>query len=738
MARGTLRIRIVGDASDLQRVLGSTGSNLQRWARRGVFALGAAVAGGVAGSIRAFANFDQAMTNSLAIMGDVSDSMRSDMASAAREVATTTQFSATEAAEAFFFLSSAGMDAAQSIEALPKVAAFAQAGQFDMAQATDLLTDAQSALGLASSDAAENLEQLVRVSDVLVGANTLANASVEEFSQALTQRAGAALRAMNKDVEEGVAVLAAFADQGLKGSEAGTALNSMLEGLSRTARDNADAYESLGVAVFDSSGEMRNIASIVGDLEVAFDGMSTEQRDAELASLGLTRQARDAVIALLGNAEAIEEYERQLRNAGGTTEDVADRQLQTFWAQLGLVKDQLIDVGLSIGEALMPALMRFVDWIQEKLPAITSTAAEWAERFTSFFTDTSEAVDENTAVMDGWAHNALASRQAVADEWAQLPHDLRHSLPAPDDFAEFHDIMEEQGTEGGSSFMTQLRAALADLWESEVVPLWNDTVIPWWEGTAVPWIENELGPMLGRAARAAGSHMAEQMWEGFQEMAPRFLRWLSGDYGVSLTTALDDFQDIFYSGGESGGDEFTGGASDGITAGTPGVLANARQMMSDAADAARGRRAEAETAGRHVGDGLGAGMSAARPGLLQRARSLVRDALAAARSEAGISSPSRVWAQQVGVPLADGVIAGLQSRANAVARAQLRLVQPPSTSTVRLSPPAGGDLTMRSGRPIMIPVHVDGREVARAWAMVDELSGEVRRYSRNTGGRVAL
>jgi len=89
---------------------------------------------------------------------------------------------------------------------------------FDMARATDLLTDAQSALGLTiRDDAIANMEEMVRVSDVLVRANTLANASVEQFSVALTTKSGAALRALNKDMEEGVAVLAAFADQGIKG-----------------------------------------------------------------------------------------------------------------------------------------------------------------------------------------------------------------------------------------------------------------------------------------------------------------------------------------------------------------------------------------------------------------------------------------------------------------------------------------------------------------------------------------
>ena len=168
--------------------------------------------------LKSFAGFDDALNQSLAIMGDVSDAMRKKMAQAAKDVALTTRFSAKDAAASYFFLASAGLDAKQSIEALPQVAQFAQAGMFDMAQATDLLTDAQSALGLTvRDDVAANMRNMVRVSDTLVAANQKANASVQQFSEALTNRAGAALRALGKDVEEGVAVLAAYADQGEKG-----------------------------------------------------------------------------------------------------------------------------------------------------------------------------------------------------------------------------------------------------------------------------------------------------------------------------------------------------------------------------------------------------------------------------------------------------------------------------------------------------------------------------------------
>ena len=329
-------------------------------------AVGAAVglAAVAVAAISMASKFESAMSKSLAIMGDVSDKLRGDMSDAAREVALTTTFSAKEAADAYFFLASAGFDAASSIEALPKVAAFAQAGMFDMALATDLLTDAQSALGLASDDSVKNMANMARVSDVLVGANTLANASVQQFSEALTNKAGAALRATNKDIEEGVAVLAVFADQGIKGSEAGTQLGIVLRDLQTKALKNEGAFAKAGIAVFDAAGNMRNMADIIGDVEGALGGMSTATQKATLLQLGFSDKSVASLQALIGNSDAIRDYEGALRDMGGVTDEVAKKQLDNFNAQLGLLKAQFDDVLITVGNKLLPSLTRFTKWLR--------------------------------------------------------------------------------------------------------------------------------------------------------------------------------------------------------------------------------------------------------------------------------------------------------------------------------------------------------------------------------------
>lgn len=376
------------------------------------------------GAIKAFADFDSKMNESVAIMGDVSDAMRSEMAGAAREVALTTKFSAEEAAESYFFLASAGLDAAASMEALPQVAAFAQAGMFDMATATDLATDAQSALGLASKDPQQNLKNLTKVTDVLVKANTLANASVQQFSEALTNKAGAALRILNKDVTEGVAVLAVFADQGLKGAAAGEALSIILRDLQKAALENADEFERLNISVFDSEGNMRNVADVIADVEDATRGMSDATRKQTLADLGFQERSVQNIIALLGTSEAIRNYESNLQSAAGTTGDIADKQMQTLSEQLGLLKDKMTDVGIGIGETTAPIIQDMMPALEVVIEGFGALAADILPAVIGGF----ETLARGALEMAGWFNVGANATADLLDVLAAM-RDGAFSIP---------------------------------------------------------------------------------------------------------------------------------------------------------------------------------------------------------------------------------------------------------------------------------------------------------------------
>jgi TP901 family phage tail tape measure protein len=373
LARGGIRIPIItefdGKAIDaFAKKTEKLGKNLTRNVTLPIVAMGTV-------AVKAFSDFESAMTQSLAIMGDVSDELRVRMEESARSVAKELGLSHKEAAESFFFLASAGLDAEQSIAALPQVAKFAKAGMFDMATATDLATDAQSALGLTVKDANQNLINLTRVTDVFVKANTLANATVEQFATAITSKAGVALRNVNKDIEEGVAVLSLFADQGVKGEAAGVLLTRTLEGLSDNARKNSKAFEEFNITVFDSEGEMRNLADITRDMEKAFEGMSTEQKSASISQLGFSKLAKQGVLQMLGFSDAIEGYEKQLREAGGITDEVANKQMAAFSEQVKILKSEFIDLAIDIGpiiiDSFLKPLMEILRGIAERFASLS-------------------------------------------------------------------------------------------------------------------------------------------------------------------------------------------------------------------------------------------------------------------------------------------------------------------------------------------------------------------------------
>jgi len=373
---GNLVVHLSADArqfeSTMRRAeaqLSKTGKSMQRIGRSISMYITAPLAAIGIASLKAFGDFDQAITESTAIMGNVSDSMKTQMEETARSLARNTITSAKDLGKSYYYLASAGLNAEQSIASLATVNNFAIAGMFNMSQATDLLTDAQTALGLSSIDVAKNQKNMLRVSDVLVKANTLANASVEQFSRALTNKAASAVRMLNKDVEEGVAVLAAYADQGLKGEAAGEALNIVTRDLQRSLLTNRKEWEKQSLSVYDANGKMRSYADIIGQLETKFGTLTDEGKKAMAMQLGFQDRSFSSLQMLIGMSDKIREYEAQLRKAGGTTKEVADDQMKSFNAQMKILWNKIKDVGIALGQILAPSVTEFGNSITDMLTA---------------------------------------------------------------------------------------------------------------------------------------------------------------------------------------------------------------------------------------------------------------------------------------------------------------------------------------------------------------------------------
>lgn len=309
-------------------------------------------------AVSSYEQFDQAMVQSTSIISGMTEESKQAMIDQAKVIASTTRTSAAKAAEAYYFLASAGMDAQQAVGALPIVEKFATAGAFDMAKATELLADSQSALGLSMGDTSQRMKEMARVSDVLVDAGNMSNASVEQFAKALTTKSAAALRGMNKEVEEGVAVLGVYADAGIKGEMAGEKLAIMLRESQNAAMRESEAWTQMGLSLYDAKGNMKPLVEVIRMLEKATAGLSDQQKVATFDMLGFRSESIDAIRPLLGMSQKIEDYEKRLRSAGGATKDVAEKQMKSFSSQMAILRNQIELASIEIGEALAPSLLQ--------------------------------------------------------------------------------------------------------------------------------------------------------------------------------------------------------------------------------------------------------------------------------------------------------------------------------------------------------------------------------------------
>lgn len=369
---------MAGGISKAEEMLESSGRNLYSLGSRITIGLSAPLAGAVGMLGKLAMDFDQAMTESLAIMDGVNSEMRLKMEDQAKIISTTTKFTAAEAAKAYYDLASSGLTAEQSLEALPVAATFAQASMMDLSKATESLSAIQAAMGLKSADAAENMRGMARVSDVLVEVNNRALGKTEDFTAALV-RSGGSLKLYNKSIEEGAAVLGAYADKGVKGSTAGQQLYMVLRDLSSAAVKFPERFEKAGIAVFDAAGKMRNMADISDDMTKKLGPMSDAGKRAEIQFLGLTSRSQNALLPLLGMGDRIRELQTALEGAGGSAEKVAEKQMQSLQNQVHVATEKFKNMGIALADQFMPIIIDTLIPLIEKLANYLSGWIKWLD-----------------------------------------------------------------------------------------------------------------------------------------------------------------------------------------------------------------------------------------------------------------------------------------------------------------------------------------------------------------------
>ena len=357
-----LSAKLSMDSSDYERGLSAAESGVKKLETAvKVFVLGKAVkklVGFAKDAVNTGMAFDSAMSQVAATMGVSTDEI-GELREFAKEMGATTAFSANQAAEALNYMALAGYDAEKSMKMLPTVLNLAAAGGFDLGRASDMVTDAQSALGLSIEETETMVNQMAKTA-------SRSNTSVEQLGDAMLTIGGTA-KFMAGGTDRLQTVLGLLADNGIKGSEAGTHLRNILLKLSSPTEDGAKLIKELGLEIFDANGNMNDMQDIMLGLNDALSTMTQEDRMTALAELFNTRDLA-AVNALLSTSEERwDDLGGSILEAQGAAEQMAQTQLGNLAGDITLLKSAAEGAKIEFSEGISPAIRDVVQRITKAL-----------------------------------------------------------------------------------------------------------------------------------------------------------------------------------------------------------------------------------------------------------------------------------------------------------------------------------------------------------------------------------
>ena len=367
----TILIKAVDRASRTLRSISNTSTdslknvaNQAQAAATALAGMGAAVGVSLGLAVKTTADFEQSLANTQSVIGATTDELML-LTDAAREMGKVSVFSASQAADAMFFLASAGLNTEKVIESLGGTMALAAATNSDLAFTTETVVANLAAFGLQAKESD-------RIANVFAATISGSQATMERLSTAMSFVAPVA-RAVNLSIEETSAILGRLFTSGIAASTAGTALRQSIAQLLKPTDDAKEIMERLGITALDSGGNLRNLIDIIRNLETsgltAADAMTLFGVRAGPAMLALVNQGANAIDALTNKIT-------------GTNKaaEMAALQIDTFKGQMRLLKSAAQELAIVVGTELIPTLKEYLSTLTD----VVNRTATWAKEHRTF------------------------------------------------------------------------------------------------------------------------------------------------------------------------------------------------------------------------------------------------------------------------------------------------------------------------------------------------------------------
>jgi TP901 family phage tail tape measure protein len=394
-------------------------------------AAGAATAKFVSDSVQSGMAFDKSMSQVAATMGYTVDQINDSTSEEAQnfqklrdfalDMGKSTAFSASQAADALNYMALAGYDAETSMTMLPNVLNLAAAGGIELAAASDMVTDASSALGL-------DIEHTTLMVDQMAAAASKSNTSVAQLGDAILTVGGTAKGLAGGTTELSTA-LGLLADNGIKGAEGGTALRNILLSLTPKSEEAAEAMEQIGLKAYDANGNMRPLQDIFTEMSASMKGMSDLERKNILGAM-FNKVDLKSVEALLGtDIDRWNELTESIANSENAAENMADTQLDNLAGDITLFKSALEGAEVVISDSLSPTLRGFVNFGTESIGKLTDAFSEGG--LEGAIAVLPEILNEGIGMISGILPQAIQVVQEVASALAEnLPTIVQSVLPS--------------------------------------------------------------------------------------------------------------------------------------------------------------------------------------------------------------------------------------------------------------------------------------------------------------------
>ena len=308
-------------------------------------------------------DFEYQMSRVEAISGATGQQLE-DLEQQAKDLGRTTQYSATQAAEAMEQLGSAGLDANEILKAMPGVLDLAATDNIELANAAEIAATALNGFGLEA-------DQVGHVADVLAESAARTNATVESMGYSFSYVAPIAT-ATGLSMEQTAAAIGILSDAGIKGTKAGTTLRGALSRIVNPTERAAEVMENLGIEFYNTDGTMKSLNEIVGVLQTQLGGLTEEERNSALTTI-FGQQALTGMLALMeAGPDKINELTESYKNCDGAAKEMADTindNTKGSWIEF---KSALEGAAIAIGEVLLPHLRKGIEWLTNMVSAFAN------------------------------------------------------------------------------------------------------------------------------------------------------------------------------------------------------------------------------------------------------------------------------------------------------------------------------------------------------------------------------